>query len=202
MSTDSSSRVVQLADRNGAPRHEDDKLRRIVEAAVKPLIEGQSDRLVQSFRLENRRLERSLVRLAACVEAYVKGDKDIAIAALTDEEVDDLASLSSIKVDAVELYKLSATEIGVHFGLKSGHVGQLLGKDGLGWVNDHAELWNSRRHKNSPRLWHPKVLTKLREVFEHPEGFQISLRAARIIDRARAYLSLSTVSAPRSDSSE
>lgn len=185
-------KVLPLTERNGAPRHEDEKIRTIVQAAVEQALESRDSKVLSEMRDINRNLERSVNRLLENIDGLVRGEHDLAIAQVVDSEFDDLPRLSSAKADATVIYTVRASQIAAELGLSTGAVSFLLNSAGLDWVVRKPELWNAELYKVSgARLWHRSVVARLREVIcdtDHIERAGIGAACARALERASALI--------------
>lgn len=185
-------RVVPLTERNGAARHEDEKLRQIITAAVESVFEQQAGTMLREIRKTNENLERTVSRLAENIEGIIVGEHDAAIAAIIDEDADDLPSLSRIKADPSVIFRLKTSDIAKKLGLTWHVVGYLLNRNGLDWVRRKPDLWSHEIYKiTGARMWHPMVVNLLREIIEspsHSERVDISPGCEHALQRARTNL--------------
>lgn len=181
-------RIVPLTERNGAPRHEEDKLRQIVTSAVEMVFEEKAGAMLREMKRSNENLERTVARLAENIEGVVVGEHDAAIAAVVDEEADDLPSLSRIKADPAVIFPFKASDIAGQLGLTVHQVAYLLNSNGLDWARRKPDLWSHEIFKRTgARLWHPMVIKLLREVIENPnhqERLDISAGCGNALIRA------------------
>ena len=103
-------KVVPLAERNGAARHEDEKAKRLIHSAVQAALKEHDRTVVSEIRAMAGRIEKGFNRLAESMEAFVSGDSEVAVAALTsDDRQDDLPSLAKFKASALIIYELKAS---------------------------------------------------------------------------------------------
>jgi hypothetical protein len=186
-------RIVPLTERTGAPRHEDDKLRQIVTAAVSDVFEEKAGAMLREMKRTNDNLERTVSRLAENLEGVVVGEHDAAIAAVIDDEADDLPSLSRIKADPSVIFRLKATGIAKRLNLTTGTVSYLLNQNGLDWVRRKQDLWNHEIFKiTGARMWHTMIVKLLREVIEtpkHSERENVSAGCENALKRASKTIS-------------
>ncbi len=110
MTTYRANNVVPLSERNGAPRHEDGKAARVVQAAVEAALREHDRTLVNEVRNMAARVEKGFHRFADTVEAFVSGEKEVAVATISAEACDDLPSISTYKASATLLYSLQNSE--------------------------------------------------------------------------------------------
>ncbi len=178
-----------MTESNGAPRHSDDKQKRLIQQAVKSALDERDDKVLRKMDALTERLETGMTRLMAVVEGFASGERETAVAHLTDEPGDDLPSVSFLKVEPSAIYTLSATDIAGELGVDRHDVSYLLNDHGLGWVSAKEDLWDSKTHsKTNRRLWHPKTVQLLRDVIadeEHPERESISAGCERVLRRCK-----------------
>jgi predicted transcriptional regulator len=166
-------RVVPLTERNGAARHEDEKLRQIVTSAVADVFEEKAGAMLREMKQTNENLERTVSRLAENLEGIVVGEHDAAIAAVVDEDADDLPSLSRIKADPSVIFRHKATDIAEALGLTCATVSYLLNQNGLDWVRRKPDLWNHEIYKiTGARMWYPRIVSLLRDVIDDPQHLE------------------------------
>lgn len=181
-------RVIPLTERNGAPRHEDEKLRQIVTTAVESVFEQKAGAMLRQMKKTNENLERAVSRLAENIEGIVVGEHDAAIAAIIDEDADDLPTLSRIKADPSVIFRLKTSDIAKQLGLTWHVVGYLLNSQGLNWVRRKPDLWSHEIYKiTGARMWHPTVVKLLHDVIEEPahvERVDISSGCENALNRA------------------
>ena len=189
MAASHSDKVVPLTERGGAPRHEDDKTRRLVEAAVESALQKHDSTVINEMRSIASRVEKGFNRLANSMEAFVSGDSEVAVAALTTARQDDLPSISYFKASALIVYPLKASDIAIQLGLTQPVVSYLLNKCGLNWAARKPELWSKDLYEKAKRrFWHERVVELLRTVIlnpEHPEREGVSAGCRRALDIAR-----------------
>jgi|GEM_PF-5617521 len=182
-------KVLPLTERGGAPRHEDDKTRRVIEAAVESALQKHDSAVITEMRNIAGRVERGFNRLADSMEAFVSGDREVAVASLTAAKDDDLPSLSTFKASAIIVYPLKASDIAARLGLTQPIVSYLLNVNGLNWSGRKPELWDRGLYDQANRrFWHERVVELLREVIldsEHPEREAVSVGCRRALERAR-----------------
>ncbi|MHB8148040.1 MAG: hypothetical protein ACYDGM_12375 [Vulcanimicrobiaceae bacterium] len=190
--------VVPLTERNGAPRHEDDKTTRVIQAAVEAALREHDRTLVAEVRQMAARVEKGFHRLADTVEAFVTGDKEVAVAAISPEACDDLPSISAYKANATLIYSLKASDVAEQLGLARGVVSFLLNGQGLDWVTRHPELWDKDLYlKTRRRLWHFRVTELLRNVIVNggnPDRDGVSLGCKRLLEEGAIIIRHSPVS--------
>jgi hypothetical protein len=182
-------RISKLTERNGAPRHEDEKTLAIVKAAVQEMLgplQKQHREEVQAIRAIAERMENGYVQLAKTLEAFAIGDEDVAVASVIDGESAQLPNLPRYKADATIVYPLKATDIGEALGLPQSIVSYFLGAIGLNWVTTKPRLWNQEFFRMTKRrLWHPDVIRMLADVItkpEHPDRESLSDKCAKRMD--------------------
>lgn len=179
--------VVPLTERNGAPRHPDDKQIRIIRAAVESVIAERDSRIISQLEKVVQRFENGMSRLMDTVEAFKSGEKDVAIANLVDSIEDDLPSVSRLKAAASAVFTLTTTEIALQLGLKAQDVSFLLNRQGLNWVLKKPDLWDQETYKRTKRrLWHPFCVNILREVLvdaDHDDRLNVSSGCAKVLRR-------------------
>jgi hypothetical protein len=182
-------KVVPLTERAAAPRHDDEKTRRIVEAAIESALQKHDNTVISEMRAIAARVEKGFNRLADSMEAFVSGDREVAVAALTSTKEDDLPSLSTFKASALIVYPLKASDIAERLGLAPAVVAYLLNKCGLNWAARKPELWDKDLYEKAKRrFWHERVVQLLREVIlspDHPERAGISTGCERALNKAR-----------------
>lgn len=181
-------KVVPLSERNGAPRHEDDKTERLIRTAVQAALKEHDQSVVTEMRNMTARIEKGFNRLAESMEAFVSGESEVAVAALTSEHQDDLPSLSAFKASALIVYPLKASDIAEELGLTQPTVSYLLNSCGLNWAARKPELWDKALYEKAKRrLRHSLVVGLLREVItdpDHSERANISRGCQRILAKA------------------
>jgi hypothetical protein len=185
------STIITLQEKNGAPRHEDEKLMALIKQAVKAVNDERDRTMVEENNALLKRVASGFERLSETLEAYVSGERDVAVACMTDAPTDDLPSISRVKADSSLIYTLSASDIAEQTGLSVGDVSYLLSQAaGLDWVHRKIELWNATLFaKTKRRLWHPttpKLLLAVIEDSGHLEREDISTGCARVLERAAA----------------
>lgn len=180
-------RVVPLTERNGAPRHADDKQIRIIRAAVESVIAERDSKVISQLEKVVQRFENGMSRLMETVEAFKSGEKDVAIANLVDSIEDDLPSVSRLKAAPSAVFTLTTTEIALQLGLKAQDVSFLLNRQGLNWVLKKPELWDQETYKRTKRrLWHPFCVKILREVLvdpNHDDRLNVSSGCDKVLRR-------------------
>ena len=182
-------KVVPLAERNGAPRHDDEKTKRLIHSAVQAALKEHDRTVVSEIRAMAGRVEKGFNRLAESMEAFVSGDSEVAVAALTsDDRQDDLPSLPRFKASALIVYPLKASDIANQLGLKQSTISYLLNSCGLNWAARKPELWDRALYdKTKRRLWHHRVVEVLREVItdpDHPDRRDVTRGCQRLLDQA------------------
>lgn len=187
------TKLVPLTERNGAPRHEDEKLQRLITAAVEQANEKRDSQLLGKLTRLIDRFEHGFERLSDAIEAFVAGEQEVAVANMTDDPlVDDLPHVARVKAEATLIYTLKASDIAQRLGLKASIVPYLLGRQGLNWLETKSELWCDRLHQMTKRrLWHPKTVELLRNVIlddKHPERGNVSDACVRKLNECRSVL--------------
>ena len=187
-------KVVPLAERNGAPRHEDERAKRLIHSAVQAALKEHDHNVVSEIRAMAGRVEKGFNRLAESMEAFVSGDSEVAVAALTsDDRQDDLPSLSKFKASALIIYQLKASDVADQLGIKQSTVSYLLNSCGLDWAARKPELWDRALYdKTKRRLWHQRVVELLREVItnpDHPDRCGVTNGCARLLNQAASRIS-------------
>ena len=182
--------IIPLTERNGAPRHADDKLQALIKAAVKSANEESDRTLVKEMRELTQRMEKGFTRLSGSLEAYISGEQEVAVAHMVDGDADDLPSISRLKAESTLVYTLSASDIAEQMGIPVADVSYLISQRlGLDWVRAKPELWNDKLFsKTKRRLWHPKTVDLLREVIldaVHPERATASAGCLKVLERNR-----------------
>lgn len=184
-----------MRERNSAPRPEDDKLERIVRAAVAGAMEQQNSALVTELRSMVReqkkmveRLNAGMERIIEVVEGFQSGERDTAVAALTDAEADDLPSVSRLKVAPSSIFTLKGSQVAESLGIRPSDASFLLAqKNGLDFVGLHSSLWDHETYqRTNRRLWHPRTSMLLGEILDdpdHPERENLSSGCKRVIAR-------------------
>jgi hypothetical protein len=179
-------RIAKFTERNGAPRHEDEKTTALVKAVVQEVLgplQKQHREEVQAIRAIAERMENGYVQLAKTLEAFAIGDVDVAIGSVVDGESAQLPNLPRYKADATIVYRLKATDIGEALHLPQSIVSYFLGPIGLNWVATKPKLWNQEFFRMTKRrLWHPDVVPMLAEVIttlDHPERESLSASCVR-----------------------
>ena len=180
--------VTQIAERNGATRHQDEKLKQIVVAAVEQAFDAKADRLLKEMRQTNQNLERAVTRLIENAEGVVVGAHDAAIAGVVDGVADDLPSLARFKADPTVIYRFKTKKIAETLGLSTGAISYLLNSAGLDWVSRKPDLWSQEIHKmTGARVWHSTVVKLLRQIIldaDHLERVGISTGCENALRRA------------------
>jgi len=189
MSYNIEKNLIRLTERNGAPRHEDDKLRAIVKGVVETALQQQDRAIVTEMRGLVLRMERGFERLAGNIEAFITGEQDVAVAHLVDQEVDDVPGIARFKAEATVIYKLSAKDIAAALAIAAPDVAYLLSQPhGLDWVRRKPELWCDELFRRTKRrLWHSDTLLLLRNVIsdpKHTEREGLSVGCLRVLDRS------------------
>jgi hypothetical protein len=181
--------VLKLTERNGAPRHDDDKTRAIVRAVTEELlgpIRKQHREEIQAVLEIASRMEQGYSQLARTLEAFAVGDQDVAVASVTDGESAELPHLPRYKADATVVYKLAAKDIGIRLGLPHMVVSYFLGPSGLDWLANKPSLWNQEFFRMTRRrLWHPHIVDLLAGVIlnvEHEDRQRLSESCAKKMD--------------------
>lgn len=179
--------IIPLTERNGAPRHNDDKQKALIRAAVESALVEHDNKMVSKLERVIERFENGMGRLMETVEAFRSGDKDVAIANLVDTEVDDLPSVSRLKAAASAVYTMTTSDIADELGLKTPDISYLLNRQGLNWVLRKDELWDRDNYKRTKRrIWHPLTAKLLRDVIldpNHDARFDISPGCERVLLR-------------------
>ena len=188
MSAYQPGKVVPLTERGGAPRHDEDKTRRIVEAAVESALQKHDTAVINEMRSMAARVEKGFTRLAESMEAFVSGDREVAVAALTSEREDDLPSISRFKASPLIVYPLKASDIAERLGLAQGVVSYLLNVCGLNWTARKPELWDRELYQRTKRrFWHERAAELLYDVItqpNHTERANVSIGCTRLLQRA------------------
>jgi hypothetical protein len=184
-----------MRERNGAPRHDDDKLDRIVRAAVAGAMEEQNSAIVTELRAMLReqkkmvqRLNAGMERIIDVVEGFQAGERDTAVAGLTDEESDDLPTISRLKVSPSSIFTLTGSQVAQNLGIRPCDASFLLSqKNGLDFLGAHPDLWDHETFKRTNRrLWHPRAVALLAEILDEPghnARADISAGCKRVIAR-------------------
>lgn len=179
--------VLPLTESNGAPRHTDDKQKRLIQQAVTSALDERDDKLLRKVEALTERLETGMTRLMSVVEGFASGDRDTAVAHLTDGPGDDLPSVSFLKTEPSLIYTYSTTDIADQLGVDWHDISYLLNNHGLAWVETKPDLWDAKTYsKTNRRLWHPNAVKLLREVItneEHDERAHISAGCSRVLAR-------------------
>lgn len=184
-------KIVPLLEKNGALRHEDDKLIALIKQAVRSVNDDRDRSMIEENHALLKRVAAGFDRLSQTFDAYVSGEREVAVACMTDAPTDDLPSISRVKADSSLIYMLAAADIAAQTSLSVGDVSYLLSQaTGLDWVHRKTELWNEKLFaKTKRRLWHPTTPQLLVEVIDdvdHPEREGISAGCARVLERASA----------------
>lgn len=181
--------IAPLKERNGAPRHLDDKTTAIVRAVTEQLLgplQEQHRAEIRAVREIAERMEQGYTQLAKTLEAFAIGDEDVAIAGVTDGESKELPNLPRYKADATLVYRLTAMDIGARIGLNHMLVAYFLGPTGLNWVASKPKMWNQELFRMTKRrLWHPDVVQLLVDVIlrpEHPDRNTLTATCLKRID--------------------
>lgn len=194
--------VSELRERNGSPRHEDDKIAAIVKVAVREALlpmQEQHRSEMSEIRKVLERMERGYSKLSKKVEAFTIGDEETAVAGITDGESEDLPNLPRYKADATVVYPYTASQIGKQLNIPYQDVAYFLGPSGLDWITRKPRLWNSELYKMvGRRLWHTDIIGLLREVIvneHHLERVKLDVRCIRKMDHyAEAGLNRASIS--------
>jgi len=109
-------------------------------------------------------------RLIDVVEGFQSGERDTAVAGLTDGEFDDLPMISRLKVSPSSIFTLKGSQVAAELGIRAADASYLLSqKDGLDFVGFHQDLWDHETYKRTNRrLWHPRTLMLLAEILDDP----------------------------------
>ena len=177
----------------GRPAHEDEKAKRLIHSAVQAAMKEHDGTVVSEIRAMAGRIEKGFNRLAESMEAFVSGDSEVAVAALTsDDRQDDLPSLAKFKASALIIYELKASDVADQLGIKRSTVSYLLNSCGLDWAARKPELWDRTLYdKTKRRLWHQRVVGLLREVItncDHPDRSGVTPGCERLLAQAAIQL--------------
>lgn len=190
--------VIPLRERNGAPRHDDEKLDRIVRAAVTGAMEQQNSTIVTELRsmLQEQqkmvqRLNAGLERVVDVVEGFTSGERDTAVAGLTENQADDLPAISRLKVSPSSIFTLKVSDVANRLNIACSDASYLLSqKNGLDFIQLHPDLWDHETYqRTNRRLWHPRTVEILAEILDdptHPERVNASAGCQRVINRCVA----------------
>ena len=179
--------IIPLTERNGAPRHDDEKQRRLIQQAVRAALDERDEVVVKKMQGLIDRLDTGMNRLFNVVEGFAAGERDTSVATLVEGETDDLPSVARFKADSTTIFTLSTTEIGERLGTSRHDISFLLNSGGLDWVGLKPDLWDAKTYKKTNRrFWHPKVVELLRAVLEdpaHDEREGASTGCLRVLNR-------------------
>lgn len=193
MSYDYNKNLIPLTERNGAPRHEDDKLQAIVKAAIKSALQEEDRAIVNEMRELTMRMEKGFTRLTGNIEAFITSEQDVAVAHIVDGDLDDVPSLARYKDEEMLLHPFSATDIATELGIAPTDVAYLLSQPhGLDWTRRKPDLWSTSIYgRTKRRFWHSKTVALLREVIldpNHPERQDVSAGCQRVVERSAAQM--------------
>jgi hypothetical protein len=167
------TKVTQLTEQNGAPRHEEDKTAAIVRGVTEQLLgplQKQHRVEVRAMREIADRIERGYTNLAKTLEAIAIGEEELAIAGVTDGESKELPNFPRYKAEATVIYRLTAKDIGKKLGLSHMLVSYFLGPAGLCWLEKKPTMWNGEMYRMTRRrLWHVDIVNLLKSVIVDPQ---------------------------------
>lgn len=186
------SGVTRLTERNGAPRHEDEKQQQLIVAAVSSALDERDGKLLAKMQALVERLDMGIGRLFTVVEGFAAGERDTAVATMTEGDDDDLPSVSRFKAEPSSIYTLDTTHVAQNLGVSRADVAYLLNASGLGWVDSKDDMWDHKTHQNTKRrFWHPCIVKLLRSVIlddGHPDRTHVTPGCLRVLARCRLTL--------------
>ena len=184
--------LVPLVEKNGAVRHEDEKLKALIVQAVTAANEERDNKAAGDMKSLLDRFERSFERMTTVVEGFALGERATAVAGMIDGPDDDLPSVSRIKAEPSAIYIMTTKTIAEALGLSTSKVSFLLNQGGLNWVERHPDLWDRKAYETfRRRAWHPKTTALLRKAImdeTHGDRIDLSEGCERMLQRCKSDL--------------